>query len=110
MDMLKDLFKFIQYYGKRRKLKIFGFFLVSLISGLFEFIGIGLIYPFLMLIINPQEVIEYKSIVTVINYFHINHILTITALIGFLIVLMFLFKNLLMILCIYNHRLDLLNI
>lgn len=101
MDMLKDLFKFIQYYGKRRKLKIFGFFLVSLISGLFEFIGIGLIYPFLMLIINPQEVIEYKSIVTVINYFHINHILTITALIGFLIVLMFLFKNLLMILCIY---------
>ena len=99
--MLKDLFKFIQYYGKRRKLKIFGFFLVSLISGLFEFIGIGLIYPFLMLIINPQEVIEYKSIVTVINYFHINHILTITALIGFLIVLMFLFKNLLMILCIY---------
>ena len=101
MDMLKDLFKFIQYYGKRRKLKIFGFFLVSFISGLFEFIGIGLIYPFLMLIINPQEVIEYKSIVTVINYFHINHILTITALIGFLIVLMFLFKNLLMILCIY---------
>lgn len=101
MDMLKDLFKFIQYYGKRRKLKIFGFFLVSLISGLFEFIGIGLIYPFLILIINPQEVIEYKSIVTVINYFHINHILTITALIGFLIVLMFLFKNLLMILCIY---------
>lgn len=101
MDMLKDLFKFIQYYGKRRKLKIFGFFLVSLISGLLEFIGIGLIYPFLMLIINPQEVIEYKSIVTVINYFHINHILTITALIGFLIVLMFLFKNLLMILCIY---------
>lgn len=101
MDMLKDLFKFIQYYGKRRKLKIFGFFLVSLISGLFEFIGIGLIYPFLMLIINPQEVIEYKSIVNVINYFHINHILTITALIGFLIVLMFLFKNLLMILCIY---------
>lgn len=101
MDMLKDLFKFIQYYGKRRKLKIFGFFLVSLISGLFEFIGIGLIYPFLMLIINPQEVIEYKSIVTVINYFHINHILTITALIGFLIILMFLFKNLLMILCIY---------
>lgn len=101
MDMLKDLFKFIQYYGKRRKLKIFGFFLVSLISGLFEFIGIGLIYPFLMLIINPQEVIEYKSIVTVINYFHINHILTITAFIGFLIVLMFLFKNLLMILCIY---------
>ncbi len=101
MDMLKDLFKFIQYYGKRRKLKIFGFFFVSLISGLFEFIGIGLIYPFLMLIINPQEVIEYKSIVTVINYFHINHILTITALIGFLIVLMFLFKNLLMILCIY---------
>lgn len=101
MDMLKDLFKFIQYYGKRRKLKIFGFFLVSLISGLFEFIGIGLIYPFLMLIINPQEVIEYKSIVTFINYFHINHILTITAFIGFLIVLMFLFKNLLMILCIY---------
>lgn len=101
MDMLKDLFKFIQYYGKRRKLKIFGFFLVSLISGLFEFIGIGLIYPFLMLIINPQEVIEYKSIVTVINYFHINHILTITTFIGFLIVLMFLFKNLLMILCIY---------
>lgn len=99
--MLKNLVKFIEYYGKNRRLKIFGFFVISLIAGILEFVGIGLIYPFLMLVISPQTVIEYKSYATIINFFHINHILTITALMGILIVLMFLSKNLLMILCIY---------
>lgn len=99
--MLKNLVKFIKYYGKNRRLKIFGFFVISLITGILEFAGIGLIYPFLMLVTSPQTVIEYKSYATIINFFHINHILTITALMGILIVLMFLSKNLLMILCIY---------
>lgn len=99
--MLKNLVKFIKYYGKNRRLKIFGFFVISLIAGFLEFAGIGLIYPFLMLVTSPQTVIEYKSYATIINFFHINHILTITALMGILIVLMFLSKNLLMILCIY---------
>jgi len=99
--MLKNLVKFIEYYGKNRRLKIFGFFVISLIAGILEFVGIGLIYPFLMLLTSPQKVIEYKSYATIINFFHINHILTITALMGILIVLMFLSKNLLMILCIY---------
>ena len=99
--MLKNLVKFIKYYGKNRRLKIFGFFIISLIAGILEFAGIGLIYPFLMLVTSPQTVIEYKSYATIINFFHINHILTITALMGILIVLMFLSKNLLMILCIY---------
>ena len=99
--MLKNLVKFIKYYGKNRRLKIFGFFVISLNAGFLEFVGIGLIYPFLMLVTSPQTVIEYKSYATIINFFHINHILTITALMGILIVLMFLSKNLLMILCIY---------
>ena len=99
--MLKNLVKFIKYYGKNRRLKIFGFFVISLIAGFLEFVGIGLIYPFLMLVTSPQTVIEYKSYATIINFFHISHILTITALMGILIVLMFLSKNLLMILCIY---------
>ncbi len=99
--MLKNLVKFIEYYGKNRKLKIFGFFVISLIAGILEFVGIGLIYPFLMLVTSPQTVIEYKSFATIINFFHINHILTITALMGISIILMFLSKNLLMILCIY---------
>lgn len=99
--MLKNLVKFIKYYGKNRRLKIFGFFVISLIAGILEFAGIGLIYPFLMLVTSPQTVIEYRSYATIINFFHINHILTITALMGILIVLMFLSKNLLMILCIY---------
>lgn len=99
--MLENLIKFIKYYGKNRKLKIFGFFLISLLAGVLEFIGIGLIYPFLMLIVTPQTVIEYKFYANIINYLHINHIFTITALMGIFIVLMFLSKNLLMILCIY---------
>lgn len=99
--MLENLIKFIKYYGKNRKLKIFGFFLISLLAGVLEFIGIGLIYPFLMLIVTPQTVIEYKFYADIINYLHINHIFTITALMGIFIVLMFLSKNLLMILCIY---------
>ncbi len=80
--MLNQFFKFIKYYGKDKKLKIFFFVFISIIAGLMEFVGIGLVYPFLNLIIKSQK--PSTILIT-----------------GGAIVLMFVSKNILMIICTY---------
>lgn len=82
--MLKQFLDFVKYYGKDKKAKIILFVLISILAGGLEFVGIGLIYPFLMFIVKPQNISN-----------------TPILFIGFLIVLMFLCKNILMILCTY---------
>ena len=52
--MFKLLFEFFKYFGKGKSLKVLGFLMISLVAGLLEFVGIGLIYPFLMLIMKPE--------------------------------------------------------
>ncbi len=90
--MFKDFLKFVEYYGKDKKLKIIFFILISIVAGLLEFVGIGLIYPFLIMIMKPQSAIKIYCIE---NLF-INLLI-----IGFLIVSIFILKNVLMIICTY---------
>lgn len=51
---LENFKKFIHYYGKGRYLSLCGFMGLSLIAGFMEFLGLALIYPFIMLIIAPN--------------------------------------------------------
>ena len=97
--MLKHFFKFIEYYGKNRKTKIIFFMLISIFAGLLELAGIGLIYPFLLMIMNPQSLSDNILFAKLSDLF-INQNYVIIA-IGCIIVLMFLAKNLLMIICSY---------
>lgn len=91
--MLKQFLKFIKYYGKNRSIKIFLFICISVLAGCLEFIGIGLVYPFLIMVIKPNSSINLFS--------NFGNGLSQLVLIGFLIVLMFVFKNILMIICTY---------
>lgn len=91
--MLKQFLNFIKYYGKDRKIKIFFFIFISLIAGCLEFVGIGLVYPFLIMIINPENSINLLN--------HFGSGFKQIILIGFLIVLMFVLKNMLMVMCTY---------
>ncbi len=80
---LENLKKFITYYGKGRYFKLTGFTFLSFMAGALEFIGIALIYPFIMLIIQPES-------------FHFlkfeNNMLT-GLLIGLSVLLIFILKN-----------------
>lgn len=92
---------FIKCYGKGRKLKLFGFLILSLIAGSFEFLGITLIYPFILLIIKPESIIHTKYYADFTAFLHINNPLICAFVIGFLVGLVFIAKNLFMMFSLY---------
>lgn len=98
---IENFANFMKYYGKGYKLKLFGFFMLSLIAGAFEFVGISLIYPFILLIIEPESIIHSKYYMYFSKVFHTNDIMMNALILGIFVMLLFILKNLYMILCLY---------
>lgn len=90
---LENLTNFLRYYGKGRYLKLAGFGVLSFIAGCFEFVGVALIYPFVMLIIQPEMV----NISKYIHFIKIDNSLTSGLFLGFSVLLIFIIKNLFII-------------
>ncbi len=59
---LENFNKFLKYYGKGRYLKLAGFTGLSFIAGCLEFVGIALIYPFIILILQPENLPNFHFI------------------------------------------------
>ncbi len=98
---VENFIKFTHYYAKGRKIKMFGFFLLSLIAGALEFVGIAFVYPFIMLIINPESITGtsyYKQFEQALG---IEDTLAAALIIGMAVVVLFILKNLFMILILY---------
>lgn len=91
---LENFKNFITYYGKNRYFKLAGFTFMSFIAGCLEFLGIALIYPFVLLIIKPEAV-------PFAQYIHIQNDMTAGLLIGFSVLLIFILKNTFIILSLY---------
>lgn len=98
---VENFTKFIKYYGKGRKLKLFGFFLISLTSGLLELIGLALIYPFILLLLTPEKVVHTKYYLQMATFFHSTNVLANAFLIGALVMLVFALKNCFMVLTLF---------
>ena len=92
---LENYKKFIVYYGKGRYLKLLGFSGLFLCAGILELTGVALIYPFTIMIMNPNSIGKYLP-----NLRLENPILT-GLLIGLCVLLIFIGKNLFMILVQY---------
>lgn len=90
---LENYRKFIAYYGKGRYLDLAGFTILSFIAGLLELFGVALIYPFMMLIISPDN-FSNKLPIHIIN---VDNTVTTGLLIGLGVLLIFIVKNLYMI-------------
>ncbi len=99
--IVENFAKFIKYYGKGRKIKLFGFFILSLVAGLFEFFGIALIYPFILLIVRPESIIHTKYYIGFSNFFHTDNTLATAFVLGVIVTALFIMKNLFMILSLY---------
>lgn len=89
--------KFLKYYGSGRKSRILGFFLLSLIAGLMEFMGIALIYPFILLVINPDSITNSSYYNSFAAFTKIDNVLVNAFIVGTLVVIVFIMKNLFMI-------------
>lgn len=92
--LLENLSKFIKYYGRGRELKLLGFVGLSLISGILELIGVALIYPFILLIIQPETVSNF-------SFIKIENTTFLGFIIGFSVFFIFIFKNSFIILIQY---------
>lgn len=89
---LENFHKFIKYYGQEKALKLSNFIILSIIAGLLELVGIALIYPFILLIINPSNQLLQK-----IPFINANNNINTGLIIGFIAILIFISKNIFMI-------------
>lgn len=99
--MFKIFFEFLKYFGKGKNCQIALFLLISIVAGLLEFVGIGLIYPFLMLIMKPKLITSSAYYKILVNLTQTNDVIINTIFIGVFATLMFLVKNVIMMLCLY---------
>lgn len=98
---IENFHNFMKYYGKGRRLRILGFFLMSLIAGCLEFLGIALVYPFILLIISPDSIVNSKYYLQLSSAFHAENAISNAFIVGVLAILLFLTKNIFMIFTIY---------
>lgn len=108
---LENFRKFLKYYGKGRYLKLAGFTGLSFIAGCLEFIGVALIYPFILLIIQPESVSNFNlGIIKFTDSYESG------LLIGLIVFFVFIFKNFFILMVLYiqycftgNWKVDIVN-
>ncbi len=91
--------KFLEYFGAKRKIKLLIFAIMGLIAGLLEFVGIAMIYPFVMIIVNPTAVNTYTKYVP--DFVMALPPLSIAMVFGATALGLFILKNLYMILFMF---------
>ena len=88
-------------YDKRQKLKFCFLFLLILISGLLELIGITLIFPFINIVINPDIITSNDKLFYVYNFLGLNNTNSFLILIAVVLIATYIFKNLYMFVVYY---------
>lgn len=97
---LKTFFQFIQKYGKGYKLKFLLIGVFSLLMGGFEFLGLALIFPFIMLVAGDNSAIDVMQINLLFNKLNLPiDIKTLAFVFCGAIILIYIFKNIFMIFC-----------
>ncbi|MBE7546049.1 MAG: ABC transporter ATP-binding protein [Planctomycetia bacterium] len=65
---MKTIFsKFLYLFNRREKLQIFALFILILVSALFETFGVGLMYPFISILKNPEVIHSYR----ILHWFYV---------------------------------------
>lgn len=93
----ENFIRFIDYFGYGRKLKLAGFAVLAFFAGCLEFIGIALIYPFILMIIKPETVTGLNAYVKFSAFTGVTSPVINALILGGLALVVFIFKNLYMI-------------
>ena len=102
---LENLNSFLRYFGRGRYLKLVGFAALSLTAGTLESLGVALIYPFVMLIIQPDMV----SISKYIPFLKFDNTIASGLFIGFAVLLIIIFKNIFIVISQYIQNVFVMN-
>ncbi|MBO7612164.1 MAG: ABC transporter ATP-binding protein [Elusimicrobia bacterium] len=98
MKAIADVFKKIRtIYSKRQQMKFCFVFFLIVISGFLELIGISLILPFINVVINPEIIMTNKYLNFVYNLFHITDTTNFLIFLAFILIAVYIFKNLYML-------------
>lgn len=93
--------RFLKYFGKGYEIKLVHLLILSFLSNFLEFISIVLVFPFIMIMVNPSRVLYNPIAIIIQQNFGIqtqNHMI---MFIGGLIALMIIVKNINSILITY---------
>ena len=102
MKAIKEiLIKLRTIYNKKQQISFVFLFLLIVISGFLELIGISLILPFINVVINPEIIMTNKYLFFVYNLFHINDTTNFLIFLAFVLIFVYIFKNLYMLIVYY---------
>ena len=95
--------KFIKYFGTGRKIKLAIFTLMGLVAGMLEFVGITLIYPFALAMVKPEILKTGFSALPefIQQYLYKIPEAKLALLIGLIAMVIFILKNIYMMIFIY---------
>ncbi len=88
-------------YTKKQQVKFSFLFVLIVISGFLELVGISLILPFINVVINPEVIITNKYLFFVYKLFHISNTTNFLIFLAFILILAYIFKNLYMLVVYY---------
>ena len=95
--ILENFKKFIKYSGQEKWFQLTVFISMSIIAGLLEFLGIALIYPFILMIVSPESIASGSFYTHFVQLTGISDSLINALILGALALLMFVLKNIYMI-------------
>ncbi len=93
--------KFMEYFGKGYELKLISILFMAFMSSLFEFLSIVLIFPFILILVNPSRVVQNPVALYFSKTYGIHGEKNMILLIGGLIAGIIIIKNLYCILITY---------
>lgn len=93
----KLLIEVIKRFYSKGKIKFYFLFLFSLLAGLFEFMGLILIFQFVLFLTNPQSKYCAKIIDFFVQNLNISDFSKISLILGVTIALIYIFKNVYML-------------
>ena len=99
--MFKLFGRFLEYFGKRYEVKLVYMFIMAFLSSFLEFISIVLVFPFIMIMVNPSRVINNPIAIYIQDHFGIQGANNIIIFIGGLIASIIILKNIYSILITY---------
>ena len=93
--------QFLSYFGEGYNIKLAHMLFMAFMSSLLEFLSIVLVFPFLMIMVNPSRVVNNPLAVFIQNHFHVYGTDKMILFVGCLIAAAIIIKNLYCILIQY---------
>ncbi len=102
INSISDIFKKLNViYSKKQKIKFCFLFLLILVSGFLELVGISLVLPFINVVINPKIITTNKYLSYIYNLFKIENATTFLIFLAFVLIAVYIIKNLYMLAVYY---------